>query len=87
MGSWTRPRSGRSLGRKLWADKVQEKLFALGDEGSERSTRCAVQIEAEYGPGRVRVHRPWVTAPGMWLRYDFDDGPGHRRVRTTLFCA
>jgi hypothetical protein len=21
------------------------------------------------------VHRPWITEPGLWLQYDFGDGP------------
>jgi Integrase core domain len=33
------------------------------------------------------VHRPWVSEPGMWLQYDFGDGPLIEGVRTTLFVA
>ena len=35
----------------------------------------------------MRVHRPWVTEPGMWLQYDFGDGPVIDGVKTVLFCA
>ena len=44
-------------------------------------------MKKDYRSGRRRVHRPWVTEPGMWLRYDFGDGPVIDGVKTTLFCA
>ena len=50
------------------ADKAHEKLIALGFAGSERTTRRAVHdAKAAFNLGPVRVHRPWVTEPGMWL--------------------
>ena len=77
----------RSKG-KLRADVAHEKLVALGYAGSERTTRRAVaRVKRDYRLGRVRVHRPWVTEPGMWLQYDFGDGPVIDGVRTTLFVA
>ena len=77
----------RSKG-KLRADRAHEKLAALGYTGSERTTRRAVAaVKRDYRLGRVRVHRPWVTEPGMWLQYDFGDGPVIDGVRTTLFVA
>jgi transposase len=73
---------------KIRADKAHEKLLALGYAGSERTTRRAVAAaRREFKAGRVRVHRPWVTEPGMWLQYDFGDGPVIDGARTTLFCA
>jgi len=73
---------------KLRADKAHEKLLLLGYGGSERTTRRAVaQVKKDYRAGRVRVHRPWVTEPGMWLQYDFGDGPVIDGARTTLFVA
>ncbi|MGH3591385.1 MAG: IS21 family transposase, partial [Pseudonocardiaceae bacterium] len=73
---------------KIRADKAHDKLVALGYQGSERTTRRAVaQVRAAFKVGRVRVHRPWVTEPGMWLQYDFGDGPVIGGVKTTLFCA
>jgi hypothetical protein len=33
------------------------------------------------------VHRPWITEPGLWLQYDFGDGPVIDGARTVLFCA
>nr|MDQ3384223.1 DDE-type integrase/transposase/recombinase [Actinomycetota bacterium] len=73
---------------KIRADKAHDRLLALGYEGSERTTRRAVAIvKRDYRTGRRRVHRPWVTEPGMWVQYDFGDGPVIDGVKTTLFCA
>ncbi len=73
---------------KVRADVAHDKLVALGFTGSERTTRRAVAaVKKSYRLGRVRVHRPWVTEPGMWLQYDFGDGPVIDGARTTLFCA
>jgi len=47
-------------------------------------------VKKDYRAGRVRVHRPWVTEPGMWLQYDFGglmSGPVIEGVKTTLFVA
>ncbi|HZJ04269.1 MAG TPA: IS21 family transposase, partial [Nocardioidaceae bacterium] len=75
-------------GGKIRADMAHDKLLALGYGGSERTTRRAVAlVKKDYRSGRRRVHRPWVTEPGMWLQYDFGDGPVIDGVRTTLFCA
>jgi len=77
----------RSKG-KIRADVAHDKLVALGYSGSERTTRRAVATaRAAFKSGRVRVHRPWVTEPGMWLQYDFGDGPVIDGVKTILFCA
>ena len=73
---------------KIRADKAHDKLLALGYQGSERTTRRAVAVvKNDHRAGRRRVHRPWVTEPGMWLQYDFGDGPVIDGVKTTLFCA
>lgn len=77
----------RSKG-KIRADVVHDKLTGLGYAGSERTTRRAVaQVKAAYRAGRRRVHRPWIPEPGMWLQYDFGDGPRVGGVATHLFCA
>ena len=77
----------RSKG-KIRADVCHEKLLALGYQGSERTTRRAVaKVRSAYRAGRVRVHRPWVTEPGMWLQYDYGDGPVIDGVKTVLFVA
>ena len=73
---------------KVRADKAHVKLLALGYCGSERTTRRAVhEAKAAFNHGRTRVHRPWVTEPGMWLQYDFGDGPIIGGRKTVLFCA
>ena len=73
---------------KIRADVAHRKLTGLGFTGSERTTRRAVaQVKAAFKVGRVRVHRPWITEPGLWLQYDFGDGPVIDGVKTTLFCA
>ena len=75
----------RSRG-KVRADAAHEKLIALGYTGSERTTRRAVaEVKGAYRAGRRRVHRPWVPEPGMWLQYDFGDGPRVGGVATQLF--
>lgn len=77
----------RSKGR-VRADVAHEKLLALGHTGSERTTRRAVAgVKATYKAGRVRVHRPWITEPGMWLQYDYGDGPVIDGAKTVLFVA
>jgi transposase len=74
------------------ADKVHQKLIVLSYAGSERSTRRAVaEVKKTYRLGHARVHRPWITEPGLWLQYDFGDGPvvttRSGPVRTVLFVA
>jgi hypothetical protein len=45
------------------------------------------QAKVAFKAGRVRVCQPWVTDPGMWLQYDFGDGPVIDGRKTVLFCA
>jgi len=80
---WVEASKGR-----IRADKAHEKLVALGYGGSDRSTRRAVaEVKAAFRLGHARVHRPWVTEPGMWLQYDFGDGPTVEGRATVLFVA
>jgi len=68
---------------KIRADRAHAKLVALGYDGDERTTRRAVaEVKVQWRLGNSRVHRPWVTEPGLWLQYDFGDGPtvGGRKV-------
>ena len=52
---------------KIRADVAHEKLVAMGFTGSERSSRRAVAaIKKQYRLGNARVHRPWVTEPGLF---------------------
>jgi hypothetical protein len=53
-----------------------EKLLALGFTGSARTVRRAVaSARWHYRLGRVRVFRPWLPEPGMWLQFDWPKGP------------
>ena len=73
---------------KIRSDVAHKKLLALGFAGSDRSTRRAVaEVKQAYRLGHARVHRPWVTEPGMWLQYDFGDGPVIGGRKTVLFVA
>ncbi|SRR6266545_3325339 len=77
----------RSRG-KIRADAAHQKLVAMGYQGSERTTRRAVadakrRWRAEHG----RRTRPWIPEPGLWLQWDYGDGPEVCGQRTVLFCA
>jgi transposase len=77
----------RSRGR-VRADVCHQRLVAMGYEGSERTTRRAVadakrRWRAEHG----RRTRPWVVEPGLWMQWDYGDGPEVDGRKTVLFCA
>ncbi len=73
---------------KIRADRIHEKLLGLGFTGSERTTRRAVaKVKRAWRLGNTRVHRPWISEPGLWLQYDFGDGPVIDGAKTVLFCA
>src|ERR687885_455750 len=65
----------RSRG-KIRADVAHQRLVAMGYLGSERTTRRAVadakrRWRAEHG----RRTRPWLPEPGLWMQWDYGDGP------------
>jgi transposase len=77
----------RSRG-KIRADRAHEKLVAMGYLGSERTTRRAVAAakrawRSEHG----RRTRPWTVEPGLWMQWDYGDGPSVAGRATVLFCA
>lgn len=73
---------------KVRADKVHRVLVSMGFTGSQRSTRRAVAAaKATWRTDNRRSHRPWVTEPGLWLQYDFGDGPLVDGVKVVLFVA
>jgi len=77
----------RSKG-KIRADVAHRKITVMGYRGSERSTRRAVaEVKEAWHAGRRRRYRPWMPEPGMWLQWDWGDGPGIRGRRTQLFSA
>ena len=77
----------RSRGR-IRADKVHERLVAMGYVGSERTTRRAVaRAKRAWRVGHGRRTRPWVAEPGLWMQWDYGDGPEVGGRATVLFCA
>ncbi|MCU0281947.1 MAG: IS21 family transposase [Acidimicrobiia bacterium] len=73
---------------KIRADVAHARLVAMGYQGSERTTRRAVaeakhRWRAEHG----RRTRPWIPEPGLWLQFDYAEGPTVAGQRTSLFCA
>ena len=80
---WVEKSSG-----KIRADVVHDKLVAIGYTGSDRSTRRAVRTaKANYHNTTHRIYKPWIVEPGLWLQYDFGDGPKIGGIPTVLFCA
>jgi hypothetical protein len=77
----------RSSGR-IRADVVHRKLTAMGYGGSERTTRRAVaEAKASWRAGHRRTYRPWIPEPGMWLQWDWGEGPRIGGRRTQLLCC
>ncbi len=77
----------RSRG-KVRADKVHERLVAMGYLGSERTTRRAVaQAKRALRRDHGRRTRPWIPEPGLWMQWDYGDGPEIAGRTTSLFCA
>lgn len=77
----------RSQGR-VRADVVHRKLEAMGYRGSERTTRRVVAaLKAEWVRIHRRGYRPWIPEPGLWLQWDYGDGPMVAGRKTVLFCA
>ena len=75
-------------GGKIRADVVHRRLTAMGYGGSERSTRRAVaEAKAAWQAGHRRTYRPWIPEPGMWLQWDWGEGPKIGGRRTQLFCC
>ena len=75
-------------GGAVRADVVHRKLLAMGFEGSERTTRRVVaNLKAAHERSMHRIYKPWITEPGMWLQFDYGDGPRVNGRPTTLFCA
>lgn len=78
---------------KVRADVVHERLELMGFTGDGRTTRRAVAVvKRAWRDGHRRAYRPWITEPGLWLQFDWGNGPvvpgpdGSPR-RTMLFCA
>jgi transposase len=73
---------------RIRADKVHERLVPLGYGGTERTTRRAVaEVKTAWKAGHRRTYRPWIPEPGMWLQFDWGEGPRIGGRRTALFCG
>jgi hypothetical protein len=73
---------------KIRADKVHERLVAMGYQGSERTTRRAVrEAKQRWRKANGRRTRPWIPEPGLWMQWDYADGPAIAGRATSLFCA
>jgi transposase len=77
----------RSRGR-IRADRAHERLVAMGYLGSERTTRRAVAAaKRAWRQQHGRRTRPWTVEPGLWMQWDYGDGPEVAGRSTVLFCA
>jgi hypothetical protein len=77
-----------SSGGRIRADVVHRRLSAMGYRGSERSTRRAVaEAKAVWRAGHRRTYRLWIPEPGMWLQWDWGEGPRVGGRRAQLFCC
>ena len=60
----------------------------MGYQGSERTTRRAVaEAKRRWRAGHGRRTRPWIAEPGLWMQWDYGDGPEVDGRATVLFCA
>ena len=77
----------RSSGR-IRADVAHDKLVAIGYEGSERTTRRWVaEAKLRWRREHGRRTRPWIPEPGLWMQWDYGDGPVINDRKVVLFCA
>ncbi|WP_328460967.1 IS21 family transposase [Actinoplanes sp. NBC_00393] len=75
-------------GGRVRADVVHRRITAMGFAGGERTTRRAVAaVKKSWQAGQRRVFRPWIPEPGLWLQFDWGEGPRIGGRRTTLWCA
>jgi transposase len=75
-------------GGRVRADVVHRRITAMGFAGGERTTRRAVaEVKQRFQAGQRRVFRPWITEPGLWLQWDWGEGPRIKGRRTSLWCA
>ena len=73
---------------KVRADRVHDVLVAMGYEGSYRTTRRAVaEAKRRWRQRHGRRTRPWIPHPGLWMQWDYGDGPVVESRATVLFCA
>ena len=67
---------------------MHDKLVAMGFGGSERTTRRVLSAaKVQWRRGTHRIYKPWVPEPGLWLQWDYGDGPVIDGAKTVLFIA
>ena len=44
-------------------------------------------LKAEWWRETARSYKPWIPEPGLWLQWDYGDGPRVAGDRAVLFCA
>jgi transposase len=60
----------------------------MGYLGSERTTRRGVaEAKRRWRREHGRRTRPWIPEPGLWMQWDYADGPEVCGRQTSLFCA
>ncbi|GGK44126.1 hypothetical protein GCM10010124_41200 [Pilimelia terevasa] len=75
-------------GGRVRADVVHRRIASMGFTGGERTTRRAVAaVKEAFRAGRRRVFRPWIPEPGLWMQFDWGEGPRIGGRRTSLWCA
>jgi hypothetical protein len=75
-------------GGRIGADVAHRKLAAMGYQGSERTThRVVAEANRAWRAGHRRIFRPWIPEPGLWLQWDWADGPRVQGRGTQLWCA
>ncbi len=73
---------------QIRADKAHGVLVVMGYQGSYRTTRRAVaEAKRRWRQKHGRRTRPWIPEPGLWLQWDYGDGPEVAGTRAVLFCA
>ncbi|MEV3898609.1 IS21 family transposase [Streptomyces anulatus] len=73
---------------KIRADIVHRRITAMGFTGGDRTTRRAVSdVKAALRAGQRRVYRPWIAEPGLWMQWDWGEGPKIGGRRTSLWCV
>lgn len=73
---------------RIRADKTHEVLVAMGYEGSYRTTRRAVrEAKRRWRQRHGRRTRPWIPQPGLWMQWDWGEGPVVGGVQAQLFCV
>ena len=77
----------RSRGQ-IRADVAHGKLVAIGYQGSARTTRRWVaDAKRRWRRKHGRRTRPWIPEPGLWMQWDYGDGPSVEGRQVVLFCA